>query len=69
MITRETTISGDFCVRFIKSLDRYQLKDRMSEFPIIGVFEVKDGVIQQWRDYFDMQQCLEQLPENIELPI
>jgi limonene-1,2-epoxide hydrolase len=49
--------------------DRYQLKDRMSEFPVMGVFEVKDGVIRQWRDYFDMQQCLEQLPENIELPI
>ncbi len=25
------------------------------ELPVAGVFEVKDGKITAWRDYFDMQ--------------
>ncbi len=41
--------------------DRYVLKDRSAEFPVMGTFEVKDGIILQWRDYFDMKQCLDQL--------
>jgi limonene-1,2-epoxide hydrolase len=28
----------------------------------MGVFELKDGRIAAWRDYFDMQQFTSQLP-------
>ncbi len=41
--------------------DRYILKDRSCEFPVMGIFEVENGVIRQWRDYFDIKQCLDQL--------
>lgn len=48
--------------------DRYELEDRVVEFPVMGVFQLEGEIIRQWRDYFDLQQCLEQLPEDPELP-
>ena len=49
--------------------DRYELDDRVAEFPVMGTFEVKGKIIRQWRDYFDLKQCLDQLPEDTELPV
>lgn len=38
---------------FIERLDRHRLADRWVELPVTGVFEVNDGLITLWRDYFD----------------
>jgi limonene-1,2-epoxide hydrolase len=38
---------------FIERLDRHHLADRWVELPVTGVFEVNDGLITLWRDYFD----------------
>jgi len=35
-------------------LDRFVLGGRAVELPVAGVFELKDGKITAWRDYFDM---------------
>jgi|TARA_B100001105_G_scaffold210043_1_gene174471 limonene-1,2-epoxide hydrolase len=35
-------------------LDRFRIGDGWLELPIAGVFEVLDGRISLWRDYFDM---------------
>ncbi|CAH0993390.1 Epoxide hydrolase EphG [Sinobacterium norvegicum] len=43
--------------------DRYHFKDHIAEFPVMGTFEVDGSIIRQWRDYFDMKQCLAQLPK------
>jgi limonene-1,2-epoxide hydrolase len=32
------------------------------ELPVSGTFELRDGKIAAWRDYFDMQQFVSQLP-------
>jgi limonene-1,2-epoxide hydrolase len=32
------------------------------EMPVTGVWEVVDGKITLWRDYFDLQTYLKQLP-------
>ena len=32
------------------------------ELPVMGAFEVSDGKITAWRDYFDLQQYMSQLP-------
>lgn len=45
--------------------DRYQLEDRVSEFPVMGVFQIEGKIIRQWRDYFDLKQCLDQLPQAL----
>ncbi|HUW01290.1 MAG TPA: limonene-1,2-epoxide hydrolase family protein [Acidimicrobiales bacterium] len=36
----------------------------VAELPVMGTFEVHDGKITQWRDYFDMQQFMSQLPAS-----
>jgi limonene-1,2-epoxide hydrolase len=35
-------------------IDRFVIGDRVIELPIAGVFEMKDGKITAWRDYFDL---------------
>jgi limonene-1,2-epoxide hydrolase len=47
---------------FLERLDRHHLKDRWVELPVTGVFEVRDGRITYWRDYFDAQTILGQWP-------
>jgi limonene-1,2-epoxide hydrolase len=35
-------------------LDRFLLAGKNIELPVMGVFELSDGKIAAWRDYFDM---------------
>ena len=44
--------SGD--IVFTERVDRFQMGDKKVELPVAGVFEVRDGKIAAWRDYFDM---------------
>lgn len=37
-------------------LDRYQVGAGVVSLPVAGVFEVRDGKIATWRDYFDLNQ-------------
>ncbi len=36
--------------------DRFLIGERWAEAPVMGIFEIADGKIQAWRDYFDLQQ-------------
>ena len=47
---------------FIERLDRHRLADRWVELPVTGVFEVHDGRITLWRDYFDAATILDAWP-------
>ena len=44
-------------------LDRFRIGDGWLELPIAGVFEVTDGKISLWRDYFDMATYTGQMAE------
>lgn len=44
--------SGD--VVFAERLDRTQAGDKGVDLPCTGVFEMQDGKIKVWRDYFDL---------------
>lgn len=48
---------------FLERLDRHRLADRWVELPVTGVFEVRDGKIVLWRDYFDLQTLMQRWPE------
>lgn len=50
-------------VAFVERLDRHRLADRWVELPVTGVFEVRDGKIAVWRDYFDLNTIVSQWPE------
>jgi limonene-1,2-epoxide hydrolase len=42
--------------------DTFKLGDHTIELRIMGIFELVDGKIAAWRDYFDMNQYLQQMP-------
>lgn len=43
--------SGDLV--FAERLDRTRAGDKSVDLPCVGVFELEDGKIKVWRDYFD----------------
>jgi limonene-1,2-epoxide hydrolase len=44
--------SGDLV--FTERTDRFVMGERSVDLPVAGVFEIRDGKIAKWRDYFDM---------------
>ena len=42
-------------------VDVFSMPGKRIELPVMGTFEVRDGRISAWRDYFDMQQFMSQL--------
>jgi len=51
-IVHKITSDGD--VVFTERTDRFVMGDKSLELPVAGVFEIEDGKIAAWRDYFDM---------------
>jgi limonene-1,2-epoxide hydrolase len=56
---RIVNLAADGDVVFTERVDALELRDRVGELPVAGVFEVKGGKIVAWRDYFDMRQALD----------
>src|SRR6516162_5190232 len=42
-------------------IDHFVMGDRDIALPVMGAFEVNDGKITAWRDYFDMNQFTSQM--------
>ena len=42
-------------------VDRFFAPERTISLPVMGTFEVADGLIAAWRDYFDLNQFMTQL--------
>jgi limonene-1,2-epoxide hydrolase len=65
------TIENEFVVKhavadgpvvFLERIDRHHLATGWVELPVNGVFEVRDGRIALWRDYFDAATILKAWP-------
>jgi limonene-1,2-epoxide hydrolase len=41
--------------------DRFLLKGEWVDLPVAGVFEVQDGRIELWRDYFDLPTIMNKM--------
>lgn len=54
--------AADGPVVFMERLDIHHLTGRTVELPVTGVFQVKDGKIVYWRDYFDAPSILSKWP-------
>ncbi len=39
---------------FVERIDRIQTADAAVDLPCVGVFELEQGLIREWRDYFDL---------------
>lgn len=48
---------------FNERLDRFKMSHGWVELPVNGVWEVQDGKITLWRDYFDAASYLKQMPK------
>lgn len=57
-----TAVNGDIVM--LERLDRHRLADKWVELPVTGVFEVKDGLIRYWRDYFDVATIMSEWPAD-----
>ena len=58
-VLREATAGP---VVILERLDRHLFGDKWVELPVTGVYEVHDGLITYWRDYYDAPTILSQLP-------
>jgi limonene-1,2-epoxide hydrolase len=43
--------------------DSFRIGDTTIQLRVMGIFELSDGKISAWRDYFDLQQYMSQLPK------
>jgi limonene-1,2-epoxide hydrolase len=58
---RVLNIAADGPVVMTERVDVFKLPDKSIELPVMGTFEVRDGKIAAWRDYFDMNQFTSQM--------
>ncbi|MFN7968056.1 MAG: limonene-1,2-epoxide hydrolase family protein [Acidimicrobiales bacterium] len=57
-IVREV-LDGDVVIN--ERVDRFHIGDGWLELPVAGFWEVRDGLVTLWRDYFDMSAYTSQL--------
>jgi limonene-1,2-epoxide hydrolase len=53
---RLVNIAAEGALVMTERVDVFTMSDRTFELPVMGVFEVTDGKIDAWRDYFDLNQ-------------
>jgi len=56
-VITNTAVNGP--IVFMERLDRHRLPNGWAELPVTGVFEVHDGLITAWRDYFDLNTIVQ----------
>ena len=59
---RLLNIAADGGIVLTERIDIFVLPNATIELPVMGTFEVRDGKIAAWRDYFDLNQYMSQLP-------
>jgi limonene-1,2-epoxide hydrolase len=52
---------ADGALVMTERIDHFVMGDRDIALPVMGAFEVSDGKITAWRDYFDMNQFTSQM--------
>jgi len=53
---RVINIAANGPVVMTERVDAFKLPHKSFELPVMGIFEVHDGKISAWRDYFDVNQ-------------
>ena len=56
---KHTTSSGNVVMN--ERVDRFEMGAKKIELPVAGVFEVQNGKISSWRDYFDLTTFTKQM--------
>jgi limonene-1,2-epoxide hydrolase len=58
---RMVNIAGSGETVLTERVDAFFMGDKVIELPVMGTFEVRDGKIAAWRDYFDLNQYMSQM--------
>jgi limonene-1,2-epoxide hydrolase len=58
---RIVSIAADGGTVLTERVDVFRLPGKDISLPVMGTFDVVDGKIAAWRDYFDMNQFMSQL--------
>jgi limonene-1,2-epoxide hydrolase len=45
-------------------IDQLSIGNETFSMPMMGIFEIRNGAIAAWRDYFDLNQFVSQLPDG-----
>jgi limonene-1,2-epoxide hydrolase len=61
---RVLNIAANASVVLTERVDAFITPTVTIELPVMGTFEVVDGKIAAWRDYFDLNQFMSQLPQS-----
>ncbi len=56
-------IAADGPVVMTERVDAFRVGEKSFELPVMGTFEVSDGKINAWRDYFDLNQFTSRMGE------
>jgi limonene-1,2-epoxide hydrolase len=51
-------LASDGDLVLTERVDTFVTADRSAGLPVMGAFELRDGKIAAWRDYFDMAQAM-----------
>lgn len=51
-------IAADGPVVMTERVDVFTVPGKTFELPVMGIFEISDGKISAWRDYFDLNQFM-----------
>ncbi len=60
---RVDAIAADGGTVLTERVDVFVFPTARIELPVMGTFEVADGRITAWRDYFDLNQFMSQMPQ------
>jgi limonene-1,2-epoxide hydrolase len=61
---RVINIVADGPVVMTERMDIFTLSDNSFGLPVMGTFEIQDGKIKAWRDYFDTNQFVSQMGDH-----
>ena len=56
---RHLAVRGN--VVLTERVDTFEMGEKVAPLPVMGTFEIRDGRISAWRDYFDMAQVTKML--------
>ena len=59
--TVHLAVRGD--VVLTERIDTFTVGEVVAPLPVMGTFELEDGLIKAWRDYFDLNQFMSQLSD------
>ena len=46
---------------FIERVDRFDYNGHAGAVPVVGVLDIRDGKVQEWREYYDRAQLLKEM--------